>query len=95
MFYYFENLNGMGSVLKLKDGTLVIPESDKGTYHVSVVRNIGRSLYHDREFIRTHCLPRGYTKNFIAFLDELWDDIGKELDAKVKLSKPKSLAEKE
>ncbi|QFT95697.1 hypothetical protein FIU85_00125 [Roseovarius sp. THAF8] len=81
MFYYFENLNGMGSILTLKGGKLVIPESDKGTYHVSVVRNIGRAMYKDREFIRRHCLPRGYTETFVEFLDGLWDEIGSELKA--------------
>ena len=80
MYYYFELLNGVGSILQLKRERLVIPKSDRGLYYISTARNIARCTYKDRDFIRTHCLPRGYTENFKVFLDELWESVRDEVE---------------
>lgn len=72
MFYYFEQLNSIGSTLEYGSDGLSISKYDGDLYYVSSVKNIVKCIYWDREFVRTHCFPRGYTEDFITFMEAQW-----------------------
>lgn len=79
MFFYFEQLNSIGRVLKNSPDGLIVPEEDQGVYFVSSVKNIAKCIYKDREFIRRNCFPRGYTKAFVDFMNKQWEEAEQEL----------------
>ncbi len=74
MFYYFEQLNSIGGTLEYGADKVLISKFDGDLYYVSSVKNIARCIFWDREFIRKHCLPRGYTEDFIDFMEEQWKE---------------------
>jgi len=65
--YFFEALNRTYAIFhNIQNGE---PEND---YSVSLINNICNVTYPSRDFIKTHVLPRGYTKSFADFIEEKW-----------------------